>query len=146
MADQRYDVSPEQKEILLERAKRRTFLRNEFQKQLYDPHRHASMEGGHVVSLGEHQRLVLEVMLRYETKICRILPFLFSSTEKDFSFSEFVAFNINIFYFETLISNIKIIICIKIIEIFIKQKKNLKSCMEFRGIAYFFGHECCGLH
>lgn len=48
MADQRYDITPEQKEILLERAKRRTFLRNEFQKQVWDPSRHA--EGGSVVS------------------------------------------------------------------------------------------------
>lgn len=69
MADERYDVSPEQKEILLERAKRRTALRNEFQKQLWDPHRHASMEGGYVVSSwGQQQWFVFEVMLRYETR------------------------------------------------------------------------------
>lgn len=50
MGDRQYDVSAEQKEILLERARRRTALRNEFQKQIWDPHRHASLEGGTVVS------------------------------------------------------------------------------------------------
>lgn len=51
MADQRYDLSSEQKEIILEKAKRRAYLRNEFQKQIWDPHRHASLEAGSVVSI-----------------------------------------------------------------------------------------------
>lgn len=49
MADQ-YDLSPAEKQILIEKAQRREVLRNEFLKQASNPHRHASMEGGAVVS------------------------------------------------------------------------------------------------
>ncbi|KAF5270406.1 hypothetical protein FQR65_LT05594 [Abscondita terminalis] len=47
MADH-YDVTPVEKNILLERAKRRTILREEFLKLSTDPFRHASAEGGTV--------------------------------------------------------------------------------------------------
>lgn len=50
MADQ-YDISPAEKQVLLEKAQRREVLRNEFLKQASNPHRHASMEGGAVVSV-----------------------------------------------------------------------------------------------
>ncbi|CAH1381537.1 NADH dehydrogenase [ubiquinone] 1 beta subcomplex subunit 4 [Tenebrio molitor] len=47
MADQ-YDITPERRKVLEENAKRRTVLRNEFLKQVSDPFRHASGEGGTV--------------------------------------------------------------------------------------------------
>lgn len=49
MAEQ-FDVSPERRKVLEENAKRRTFLRNECLKQASDPFRHATGEGGTVVS------------------------------------------------------------------------------------------------
>jgi hypothetical protein len=49
MADQ-YDITPDRRKVLEENAKRRTVLRNEFLKQVSDPFRHASGEGGTVVS------------------------------------------------------------------------------------------------
>lgn len=76
MADERYDVSPEQKEILLERAKRRAFLRNEFQKQIWDPHRHASLEGGAVVSCKiDSGKACFGVML------CKLMDFFLHRTD-----------------------------------------------------------------
>ncbi|XP_017777382.1 PREDICTED: uncharacterized protein LOC108563268 [Nicrophorus vespilloides] len=47
MAEQ-FDVSALQKQVLLEKAKRRTVLREEFLKQTSNPFRHASGEGGAV--------------------------------------------------------------------------------------------------
>ena len=49
MADQ-FDCSADRRKILEENAKRRTFLRNVFLKEVSDPFRHASGEGGTVVS------------------------------------------------------------------------------------------------
>ncbi|EEZ97756.1 hypothetical protein TcasGA2_TC011482, partial [Tribolium castaneum] len=47
MAEQ-FDVSSERRKVLEENAKRRTVLRNFFLKQVSDPFRHASGEGGTV--------------------------------------------------------------------------------------------------
>lgn len=49
MAEQ-YDLAAKDIERLKANAKRRLELRNEFLKQQSDPFRHASGEGGHVVS------------------------------------------------------------------------------------------------
>lgn len=49
MAEQ-FDVSSTERKILEERAQRRAALRNEFLKLKSDPFKHASGEGGTVVS------------------------------------------------------------------------------------------------
>lgn len=53
MAEQ-FNVSSEQRKVLEDRARRRVALRNEFMKLQTDPLRHASGEGGTVVSLSFH--------------------------------------------------------------------------------------------
>lgn len=49
MADQQYDISPEQRRLFEDRAKRRAVLRAEFLKQVTNPHIHATGEAGGVV-------------------------------------------------------------------------------------------------
>lgn len=49
MAEQ-FDLSPETKRVLEAKARRRLALREEFLKKASDPYRHASGEGGTVVS------------------------------------------------------------------------------------------------
>lgn len=49
MAEQ-FDVSAEKRKVFEEKAQRRAYLRNFFLKQVSDPFRHASGEGGTVVS------------------------------------------------------------------------------------------------
>lgn len=50
MADKQFDLSPAKQQVLIEKAKRRETLRSEFLKLSTDPARHASNEGGYVVS------------------------------------------------------------------------------------------------
>lgn len=47
---QQYDVSPAQRQLIEARAQRRAVLREEFMKQSTNPFKHASGEGGTVVS------------------------------------------------------------------------------------------------
>lgn len=49
MASQ-FDVTEDQKKLILERAKKRLALREEFLKKVSNPFQHASGEGGAVVS------------------------------------------------------------------------------------------------
>lgn len=51
MADQQYDVSPAQRRLLEDRARRRATLRAEFLKQISNPHVHATGDAGGVVSI-----------------------------------------------------------------------------------------------
>lgn len=48
-----YNIDQKTKEILLEKAKRRATLREEFIKIKFDPFRHASQEGGAVVCISQ---------------------------------------------------------------------------------------------
>lgn len=50
MADQQYDVPLAERRLLEEKAKRRAVLRQEFLKQISNPHQHATGESGAVVS------------------------------------------------------------------------------------------------
>lgn len=50
MADKQYDISAAERRFLEEKAKRRTVLRQEFLKQISDPHKHGTGESGGVVS------------------------------------------------------------------------------------------------
>lgn len=49
MADKQFDVSLAEKRLLEEKAKRRFALRQEFLKQISDPHQHGTGESGAVV-------------------------------------------------------------------------------------------------
>lgn len=49
MADKQFDISRQDLQILEEKAQRRAVLKQEYLKQISNPHRHASMEGGTVV-------------------------------------------------------------------------------------------------
>lgn len=50
MAERQYDMSLAEQKKFQEIHKKRLELREEFQKQISNPHRHASQEGGLVVS------------------------------------------------------------------------------------------------
>lgn len=60
-----FDVTPEQKSIIEEKAKRRLALREEFLKQASNPFKHASGEGGAVVSF-------LSLFISITCRICDI--------------------------------------------------------------------------
>jgi hypothetical protein len=49
MADRQYDVSPATKRSVEAYAKRRAALREEYIKQITNPHRHGTGEGGTLV-------------------------------------------------------------------------------------------------
>jgi hypothetical protein len=49
MADNQYDVSPAEKRVVEAYAKRRAALREEYIKQITNPHRHGTGEGGTLV-------------------------------------------------------------------------------------------------
>ena len=50
MADKQYDVSPEFRKLFERKQKQRMEYRNYFLKNITNPYRHATGEGGHVVS------------------------------------------------------------------------------------------------
>ncbi|XP_069700382.1 NADH dehydrogenase [ubiquinone] 1 beta subcomplex subunit 4 [Periplaneta americana] len=52
MADRTYDVSTSEKRLVDEYAKRRAALRHEYIKQITNPHRHGTGEGGTVFDVG----------------------------------------------------------------------------------------------
>jgi hypothetical protein len=49
MADKQYDVPAKDKSLVEEYAKRRLVLREEYIKQITNPHRHGTGEGGTLV-------------------------------------------------------------------------------------------------
>jgi len=51
MADKQYGLSTSEKRDFEEYAKRRTALREEYIKQITNPHRHGAGEGGTVVRI-----------------------------------------------------------------------------------------------
>ena len=62
MADKQYDVSAKGKRLVEEYAKRRAVLREEYIKQITNPHRHGTGEGGILVRNRHHTDAVITVM------------------------------------------------------------------------------------
>lgn len=54
MADKQYDVPAKDKRLVEEYAKRRAILRDEYIKQITNPHRHGTGEGGTLVRNRRH--------------------------------------------------------------------------------------------
>ena len=61
MADKQYDVLAKDKRLVQEYAKRRTVLREEYIKQITNPHRHGTGEGGILVRNRRHNDGVNEL-------------------------------------------------------------------------------------
>jgi hypothetical protein len=60
MADKQYDVSAKDKRLVEAYAKRRAVLREEYIKQITNPHRHGTGEGGTLVRNSRNANGVLE--------------------------------------------------------------------------------------
>lgn len=58
MADKQFDVSPAEQRLFQEKQQQRAALRAEYLKKIYDPHRHATGQGGYVVSFWPFQNLI----------------------------------------------------------------------------------------
>jgi hypothetical protein len=54
MADKQYDVPTKDKRLVEEYSKRRAVLREEYIKQITNPHRHGTGEGGTLVRYRRH--------------------------------------------------------------------------------------------
>lgn len=56
--DQQLDISDKEKELIKKRLQLRETLKKEYIKQITNPHRYATGEGGTVVSENSRERLV----------------------------------------------------------------------------------------
>jgi hypothetical protein len=61
MADKQYDVTAKDKRLVQEYTKRRAVLREEYIKQITNPHRHGTGEGGTLVRNRRHTDEVHEL-------------------------------------------------------------------------------------